>query len=282
MSRAGSLLLILLAALALSDAASAQSLRMRTQAPVTQKEDESPWDVNLRYGMVTDYADTNQPRGYLNELILSTGYKFNKTWSVNTEIGGVAEFFDGQIDKKSEQSYDESLHPTTNVELDYDGKINNTHTYSFNVHGEPLWDEASRLEGYKALYGAGADLNLKFFHKAYTFGNLVDVTELHNTYYYGSDLTPNPDYFITYKLTNSLKFLGSWKIAYIFGFKSTRYLDNFWGYTYENTVKLSKSFGKVTAALSYLNGGFTDDGTLSLWYIDRYRSVAKFGINYEF
>jgi hypothetical protein len=282
MNRAGSLLLILLGLLILSEAVTAQSLRMRTQAPVVQKEDESPWDATLVYRIATDYADTNKPRGYANEFLFDLGYKLDKSWTLTGEVGARADFFDGQIEKGSQQSYDETISPTTNLELSYAHDFMQSHKYELSIHAEPLWDQASHLEGYKALYGAGGNVALRFFNKRYTFMNSLDVTELQNTYYYGSDLTANPDYFVTYRLTNSLKFLSTWKISYIFGMKTTRYLDGFWGYNYENNIKLAKSFGKLSASLAYMNGGFTDDGTLSLWYIDQYRSMAVFGINYEF
>src|SRR4051812_42877012 len=112
MNRAGSLLLILLAAVTLGEAALAQSLRMRTQAPVTVKEDASPWDANVAYVIATDYADTVQPRGYTNSVMGDLSYKLNSAWSLSTEIGARAEFFDGQVDKGTQQGYDEVVSPT--------------------------------------------------------------------------------------------------------------------------------------------------------------------------
>ena len=106
-----------------------------------------------------------------------------------------AEFVNGQIDKGQEQGYDEVVSPSTSLELDFDGKISHEHKYSAFLHGEPLWDEASRLEGYKGLVGFGGELDLNFFRKTYAFFNSLDATELINTFKYGSDLSANPDYF---------------------------------------------------------------------------------------
>lgn len=284
MSSLGSLAQILTAVglMTLSSFSSAQTLRTRTQLPSLQEAEQTKWDGFMRYGMATDYADTREPRGYINSLFGSIGYHFDKNWGVNAEAGGRAELIDGQISKGPEQSHAETLNPSTSMELDYEDKLSINNSYSFFIHGEPLWDQASRLEGYKGLIGAGADLGLGFFGKAFTIRQTIDATELINTYHYGSDLGANPDYFYTYKLSNSLRFWKTYKLSYIFGFKTTRYLDGFWGYAYENTISLSKSWQKISVALAYDNGGFTDDGELSLWYLDQYRRVARISVNYAF
>ena len=96
----------------------------------------------------------------------------------------------------------------------------------------------------------------------------------------------NPDYFYTYHLaTSAIRTLPQPQDVLQFpGFKTNAasYLDNFWGYDYDNIFGLSDTWGKVTATISYENGGFTDNGDFSLWYIDDYRRIARFSLSYAF
>jgi hypothetical protein len=274
---------VLLMLVALTGAvAGAQSLRLRTEAPKSSAEDQPAWPAFVRYSLATDFADDRSPRAYTHALFTSVGYQFDKNWSVNTELGMRAELVNGQISKGEEQTYAETVSPSTAVELDYEHEFMERHSYTLDLHGEPLWDEASRLEGYKGLVGGGAELTLKFFDKIYTMTHSIDVTELINTFQYGTNLQYNPDYFATYKLGNSIRFLKTWKVSYTFGLKATRYLDGFWGYNYQNTVSLAKTWKHLSVALAYDNGGFTDDGEVSMWYLDQYRRVGRLLINYAF
>jgi hypothetical protein len=262
--------------------ASGQTLRTRAEAPTFKIEETSPWAFAVRYSVETDYADTAAPRGYTNAVFTSLGYQFTPNWSFTSEAGARGEFFDGQIDKDQQESYSEVVSASTSFELDYEDKFWGTDSYSMSMHGEPLWDQASIYEGYKGLVGAGASVNFNFYHKTFTIGQALDATELLNTFKYASDTTANPDYFVTYKLANSIRFWGAYKLSYIFGLKTTRYLDGFWGYNYQNTFALSRSWGHLTVAVAYDNGGWTDDGTVSLWFIDEYRRLGRFAINYTF
>jgi len=268
--------------LAFAHTATAQTLRTRIDRPTFKIEETSPWSFDVRYAVETDYADTATPRGYTNALFAALGYQFTPNWSVTAEAGGRGEFYDGQIDKDRQESYSEAISATTSFELDFEDKFWGSNTYGLSLHGEPLWDQASIYEGYKGLVGGGASAVFFFNHKTFSIGQSIDATELINTFKYASDTTANPDYFVTYKLGAGMRFWGSYKIGYVFGLKTTRYLDGFWGYNYQNSIVLSKSWGNLTVAVSYDNGGFTDDGMVSLWYIDEYRRIGSLAINYKF
>jgi hypothetical protein len=245
-------------------------------------ENASPWELSLGYSISTDYADTTTPRSYTNSVLAGVDYHFDANWSLGLEVGVRAETIDGQIPKEVQQSYAETVSPSTAIELDYTEHFWRSHKFLLFLHAEPLWDDASRLEGYQGLYGGGGSLIFNFFGKTYTLAQTIDATELYNTFAYATDTTSNPDYFYTYKLVNALHFWGSYKIAYTFGFKATRYMDDFWGYNYQNSISIGKSWQNFSASLVYTNGGFTDDGTVSLWYIDEYRSIGQLILNYSF
>jgi hypothetical protein len=273
--------LLFAAVLFSSGSVHAQVLRTRTGVPRTY-ETPDPWSGYFRYNIATDYAETEQPRGYVQVLGGGAKYQFDSNWSVSADLTLKMETFNGQIEKGPEQSKAETLNPSTAVELDYEGKFADTHSYTYFVHGEPLWDEPSRLEGYKGIAGGGAELSLGFFNRHWVISQVLDISELLNSYDYSLETSSNPDMFYTYKLSNGFRLAPTLRFAYTFGVKLTRDLDASTKYNYNNAFTLSNTWKNWTVALVYENGGFTDDGTIHLWYIDQYRRVGQLMVNYTF
>ena len=257
------------------------SAYLRTPLGATGQPAPSPWGTALRYGLSSDLAKSEKPRGYDHVLLGDIEYKINPHWSGSLSLGASAETIDGQISKGQEQSHAETVHPMIELGV-YFAESFYHNPYSIGIHGEPLIDEAARLEGYKGLIGATGDVTFAFFNKRFSMRHTLDGTSLLHTYEYGSDLKANPDYFWTYKWKNDVRFARTWKASYAFGAKVTRYLDGFVGYIYNNTISLIKTWSHTTVALSYDNGGFTDDGYVRLWYIDQYRRVARLMVSYAF
>ncbi|NJL25727.1 MAG: hypothetical protein HC902_11505 [Calothrix sp. SM1_5_4] len=59
-------------------------------------------------------------------------------------------------------------------------------------------------------------------------------------------------------------------------------MDGFLGYSYSDRFSLENTWRNVSLALTYTNGGFTDDGRVSLWFIDQYRRILMLAMNYAF
>ncbi len=128
----------------------------------------------------------------------------------------------------------------------------------------------------------GGSVTLRLLNRRWILSNDLSIAEMINTYSYGSDLNANPDYFWTYKLSNVFRVYKGFRATYTFGAKVTRYMDEFIGYNYSNSVSLSYVWPRVSLALAYDNGGFTDDGTISLWYIDQHRRLGRMIVGYTF
>jgi hypothetical protein len=279
------LALLSLAALTLTltaEPARAQSLRQRADTPRRSSRPADPWTGSVRYSVLTDYADSAQPRGYNQGVRAGLNYQFDQNWAMSGEASVRAETYNGQIDKSREQTYAETLNPSVAAELDYQRRFGGAHSYTLFAHGEPLLDEPSRREGYRGIIGAGASLSLGFFGKRYSMDHILDISELINTFDYAGNLEPNPDMFYTYKFVNSLRFWKTYRFSVSWGVKVTRYLDHFVGYSYSTTISLSKSWRHFALGAAYDNGGFTDDGQVRLWYLDQYRRVAMLMLNYSF
>lgn len=246
------------------------------------KKDKFPVSAHLSYGVLTDYADRRDPRSYRHSFSTGLGYEFGENWEAGLSATMATETIDGQISKGPEETHAETLDPSVEFELGYSRKFGGSHSYSLSGSFEPLLTEDSRIEGHKALIGAGFSLSLGFFAKRYTMSHSVSSTQLINQYRYSTDGNINPDYFMSYSFGNSIRFWKTYKLSHNFGLRATRYLDGFVGYSYSQRLSIAKSWQSVTVALSYTNGGFTDDGYVRLWYIDQYRRLFQLGVSYAF
>lgn len=262
--------------------AQAQSLRVRTGVPQKYFVAPDPWSGYFRYNIATDYAEQEQPRAYTHVLGGGAKYSINDNWSVTADLTMKTESINGQIEKGPEQSKTEVLNPSVAMEVDYERRFYETHGYTLFMHGEPLMDEPSRLEGYRGIVGVGAAVTFGFFNRRYQFSNTVDASNLINTYDYSLAGASNPDMFYTYKMGHSLRIWRTVKLGYAFGLKLTRRLDASTKHAYNNTVSISNTWRSISMALAYDNGGYTDDGSVSMWYIDQYRRVFQFKVNYSF
>jgi hypothetical protein len=95
-------------------------------------------------------------------------------------------------------------------------------------------------------------------------------------------LEANPDYYYGYSLSNSVRLWRALKFSYTWGIRYTRYLDDYLSYGYSNSYGLSYAFDSILVSLNYSAGGFTDDGEVSLWFIDDYRRVVSMSLAYSF
>lgn len=260
--------------------AGAQTLRLRADKELHEATND--WPVSFRYGFGSDFADTRTPRAWNNALGLSFGHNLSEHWSAAVDLGVSAVFVDGKIDKDKQETYAETVNPSTALGLEYGRPFFGRHNWTFGVSVEPLWDEPSRIEGYKGIAGAYTGVTFKLFSKMYTMSHTLSFSNLINSFPYDSEGGSNPDYFYIYGFSNSIRFLKTYKAFYNFGIKMTRYLDGFLSYNYTNTIGLGRSWDKTTVSLTYENGGFTENGDFSLWYLDRYRRLVRLNIGYSF
>jgi hypothetical protein len=66
------------------------------------------------------------------------------------------------------------------------------------------------------------------------------------------------------------------------GVKLSRKLDSSTEYAYNNSQSISYTWGAFTGEVSHTNGGFTREGDLSLWYVDKYRRIMTGSLTYSF
>ncbi len=263
----------------------AQALRSRLplkDAKPKKKTPDSPWSASLVYSVNSDYADTRTPRGYNNYLEASGKYKFDDKWSVDLEAALQASTVEGQVNKGQEEGYPESVNPSTTVSLSRQAFLVGKSTYALGTSLTPLWDEPSRREGYEAQYGVSAKVSVPIVTDIYSMTHSLSYSEFKSSYKYSTKNSINQANQSTYSFGNSLRIGNLFNLGYSFGLRLTQFLDATSTYSYKNSASISRQFGSLGLALSYENGGFTDKGDVSLWYVDQYRRMLRLSVSYVF
>lgn len=187
-----------------------------------------------------------------------------------------------QIYKGPQESKGEKINPGVGMVLNYGLLFLRDNSLKFFGGFDAFLDESSRLEGYLGLFSLGTEMILNFSELGYVMGHSLSVSQMANSFEYSTEGSSNPNLYYNYSFSNGLSLAKSWTLNYTFGFKMTRYLDDFLSYSYSNKYSVSAKWGQLSTGLSYENGGFTDDGYVDLWYIDAYRRLLKLTLSYVF
>lgn len=240
------------------------------------------WSSDLRYSVLSDLADSRQPRGMTHSLSGDVEYHLTPSWTLGGGLNVHADTVNGQIYKDPQQAESEVLSPEAHIFVNYYYVINS----QLNINSELSWDflldNASRREGYLGVLSASSSVSYWIPEISYALGNKLEISCLMNTYEFSSAGNYNPYEFFKYFFDNTFILSDHWMVGYVFGFKITRYLDNYWQYNYKNSYKIGFSYQSLSISLDYENGGFTDHGEVDLWYIDEYRRVVSLNVAYKF
>lgn len=274
--------LLLSAGVLISLTAEARPPDMRPPHAKRAKQDESPFVSTVSYGVLSDYADNRTPRAYTHALSGSLSYEFKPQWTVAGSVSLATTTVGGQIYKDDRQAYDETFEPNAGVSLSYKQMFWGMSSWKVFVGGEALMDEASRREGYKGIVSAGTGVGLAFSNIGYMMGHMLSVSGMMNTFEYSASKTANPDYFYTYAFSNTVKFYKQLRLAYTFVLKATHYLDSYVSYAHLNKYGVSYGWDKLSASLTYENGGFTDEGIVDFWYLNQHRRIYRLTASYTF
>lgn len=281
-------LLLIVAIWLLSVPSEAVNQRTRSAAlrnspvPIQNENDEERWPVSVYYGLSSDYADSRSPRSYTHFLGVNVTYIATEKWSFNGSFGGTADLIDGQIQKRPEQSYAETVNPSLSLSALFADSINDKLSYSVNGHVDPFFDPQSRYEAYRYMYGVRGGLFLSLFKGKYLMGNSIDVSELVGDYSYNSQQQANADTYYTYSWSNSFRPNRKLDISYSFVLRMTRLTNSELTYAYNNNLAVSTFLKKWVLSAVYSNGGFTEQGEVNFWYLDQYRRLLRCIAVYNF
>lgn len=261
----------------ITSAALAQTkVKQQTQMQIQAVPQDPPFLFD--YVANTDFLDKMSPRVYQHYLSLQYTYRFDSNLSVG--VGAQATFtsLDRQI-VETQRGFAEFL-PSGNFDAVY--TLAPGYFSSFVRGGVVLpMDQYSRYEGYRAITYLALALN-KSIHPRISIANLFSARYLFNQIDKNSDGIPNPTYSGSLNPRINMILMENLILSVGFGFKWAHLTNGGSDYAYFNKETLIYQWDSVSFFVSYQNGGYTEDGTVYLWFIDRNRQMASAGVSYAF
>ncbi len=275
----GRLVLVILFFSAASSGAVGTSLANLAQ---NTEEASRTWSAAAGYGVSTDLADSLSPRLYFQSLDASATYRWKDRWSAT---GGLMLSFttlDGKVDKLQEDTVYDSTGASPILSLNYLPDPAMPSPWFANLTGMALLDSASQREGYLGVWSLTGGGAWSFFNDQLTMTHALTVSEVLNQYETSSVGTANPGTSVSYGLNNTISVSSIFSLTLGFGIKQTRYLDGVWDYAYSTSVAGVFAKDNWSCSLSTANGGYTDEGRVSLWYVDQYRRLVTLSFGMQF
>lgn len=244
----------------------------------------SPLNMQLSYEIETDLADELEPRIYEHQFSLTGKYDLGRGFSVL----GKADFFYQSLGRSvvvedSDDSMYWDFEAAVAKQWELGRALGGKHTGKVALRNIFPVSESNRYEGIRAIPGASAALVSDYFDSAVSVVNSVTYRYTVHTYLYSpvSGKLNSKD-SLAYLLSGTVNIIGGLSATVGTGVKFARKHDDSVDYAYNNFQTLAYSFGDLSLSLTHENGGFTREGNISLWYIDRYRRLVSGAVSYAF
>ena len=237
----------------------------------------------LNYSVQSDFAEELKPRLYSHLISTTLNYKLNSAYSLNLSSSFRYNSLDRKILLKNGSYGFNDLNVSLSRKILLGDFLSASNSSVLRLASAFPLSEESRLEGHKAIPSLSFSINSDFFDGKYTLGNNFSYHYVINTYEYSpsSGVANNRDSF-SYSMSHSIELIKRLTFKLGFGFRYSKNTKGESDYSYNNSQSINYSFSKLHLGVSYHNGGFTNDGDVSLWYIDKYRRNLKANLGYSF
>ncbi len=243
------------------------------------QEITSPYQISAQYSVGSDLLDQVRPRRMEHDLSVNTIYN----WSEHLRSGALADIsyfsFDNQV-VETQQGYG-SVQPSISFFTTYSLKTPYVTSHNIGVSYYLPLDEYSRLEGYKGSGSLSTTFVQKIIPKL-TYIQGFRGSYLFNTFDKTAAGTPNRTYSVSASPMLSWSMFSKLSLLLGFGVRWGQFTDGNNDYSYNNSQTLSYSYKNISAFVSHINGGYTENGDIYLWYIDKNRNYFTAGISYDF
>jgi hypothetical protein len=240
----------------------------------------SPFQVTAQYALSTDLQDPVEPRRYEHDISLNTTYN----WSPRLRLGFLADLsyfsLDNQI-VETQRGYGRAQ-PSANFFSTY--RLSTPYFNNHNVGAAyflPL-DEYSRLEGYNGVAGLGTTFVKTIFGPKLSLIQGFRASYVFNSFDKNAAGTPNRTYSVSMSPLINWSITSNISLLLGFGIRYGAFTDGNNDYAYNNSQTLSFGYKKMAFFLRRTNGGYTEDGQVYLWFIDKYRNLVDAGVSYDF
>lgn len=272
-----------------SAAAEASSADGKSESEADGKDEEekekSPFGASVGYSISTDFAEELEPRLYRHNVSVGASYKVKDYFSLSFSTGYFFKTLDSSISDYEEDSG--ISHVSLGISRGLSKKLGRfagaEHSVSAGLSGSIPMMEDDRIEGARGSVGIGPSLSSKFFDGLFSLSNRVYYRFIFNKFDF-SPISNNPTSNAAYgwSIGSSIPIVGKLSAGLGFGMRRTRYTDGFHSFSYSNSQSLNYSLGSLSMSVSHSNGGYTDDGKVEFWYIDKYRRLVSANVGYSF
>jgi hypothetical protein len=222
----------------------------------------------LRYSVTTDAAEKKDPTSYTHNWSYGLSKKLSKSWMGGLGLSFGYYSYGNNIDSETVKAEDAGLSFT------YDPTPSRTHSFVYTLGLIAPLSEESQYEGYWGLLRGNVSLRSKLWVPYYTMRNSFAATFIGNRYDYSPvSRETNPVSHFYYGMNHSFTITDWLFLTLGFGYKSAYHVDGTWKYNYNNRVQLSTGQRSWSASLTYINGGYTEEGDLDLIFYDQYRRL---------
>lgn len=244
------------------------------------QEAPSRWQISAQYALLTDLMEETEPRIFEHDVTLNSIYNINN----QLRLGGFlnVNYFTLEDEFAETQEDYGKFQPSMNIFSSY--RLGTPFFTSHNVNVGyflPL-DDHSRYEGYKGV----PSISTTFVKKAWKHYILLlqnfNASYVINTFDKNALGQPNRTFGVSASPTVMFNFTQHISFLLGFGIRWTQLSDGNTDYMYNNSQTLSFNYQPLTVFIRHFNGGYTEDGRVDLWYIDKHRKFVDLGVSYDF
>jgi hypothetical protein len=243
------------------------------------QETAVPYQVTVQYSATSDLLDPVKPRRYEHDLAINSIYN----WSDRFRLGVLADLtyfsLENQI-VETQRGYG-NLQPSFSFFSTY--LLKTPFLTSQNIgfsYYLPL-DEYSRLEGYNGVASLGTTMVKRLFYN-FSFIQGFRGTYVLNSFDKNAAGIPNREYSVSASPMLSWTITSEISVLLGFGARWGKFVDGNSDYSYNNSQTLNYSRKNISVYISHVNGGYTENGDIYLWFIDKNRNFVTAGVSYDF
>lgn len=242
----------------------------------------SPLEWSVNYGGTTNLVEETYPRLFTQSLSAGGLYHLSRNWALAGMFSSRFITVNGQVDTGYGETFGERFEPSVGLMLMRSGMFSPEWQWRWIGGGIALLDEASRLEGYQGIPYTSIGTSVHLFKNKWLMDHDVRLSEVINSYAGSTDGRPNPTTSLSYRWFNFFRVGNGFSLGAGFGLKMQRYMDGFLGYEYNNSLVAFYTYRQWNFQLAYINGGFVDEGYVSLWFVDQYRRLVSATVSLRF
>lgn len=240
----------------------------------------SQLQMSGQYSLGTDILDPASPRMYDHQVSLNGIYNLSNRWRLGALLDVNYMTLDNQI-VETQRGYGRAQ-PSTNIFTTYRLATPFLDNHNIGASYYVGLDRFSRDEGYHGIGSLSTTIVKTLWSPYLTYIQGFRGSYQFNSYDKSAIGIPNRAYSVSTSPILSINAIKHVSLLLAFGIRWGQFTDGNSDYSYNNSQTLSFSYKKSSFYVRHTNGGYTEDGRVYLWFIDKSRKYVDAGVTYDF